>query len=460
MKVAIYCRVSTLEQKEKGYSIDEQQRKLKSFCEINDWTIYNTYIDPGFSGGNLDRPAFKELMNDMDKFDLVLVYKLDRMTRNVRDLLDTLDKFEKNDVAFRSATEVYDTTNAMGRLFVTLVGAMAEWERTTITERTTMGRRAAAKKGIPVSRVPFFYDKRDGKLYPNKYKEVIDFAVNEVIKGTSVREITNQLNHSQYKPPSGKLWYKNMILSALKSPIARGHSVYEDILVENTHDPVISDEDYNIIQQRISERTNSKTIKHPAIFKTKIVCPNCNSRLTMGTSKHKLKNGTEWYAKYYFCDKCKFDKNVTGINIKEDEVEKVFVDYLSKLDLESYKVNIEEKKNGSIIDIDKIMNQRKKYHELYAMDMMQEEELFTFIKETDVLIAQYEKQKDDKLDVTIELDKVKNIKNIIADTWENLNVLEKQEFINLSVKNIYVTYVRGKRGRTPNSINIDDITFY
>ena len=125
MKVAVYCRVSTLEQANGGHSIEEQERKLKSFCDINDWSIYDTYVDAGYSGAKRDRPELQRLMNDINKFDLVLVYKLDRLTRNVRDLLDLLEIFEKNDVSFRSATEVYDTTTAMGRLFVTLVGAMA-----------------------------------------------------------------------------------------------------------------------------------------------------------------------------------------------------------------------------------------------------------------------------------------------------------------------------------------------
>ena len=121
MNVAIYCRVSTLEQKEHGYSIEEQERKLKSFCEINDWNVADVFVDAGFSGAKRDRPELQRLMNDIKRFDLILVYKLDRLTRNVRDLLDLLEIFEQNNVAFRSATEVYDTSTAMGRLFVTLL---------------------------------------------------------------------------------------------------------------------------------------------------------------------------------------------------------------------------------------------------------------------------------------------------------------------------------------------------
>lgn len=119
MKVAIYTRVSTLEQANEGYSIGEQERKLKQFCDINDWKVFDVYVDAGISGGSLKRPSLQKLLNDIDKFDMVLVYKLDRLTRSVRDLLDLLEIFDQNNVAFRSATEVYDTTNAISLLYLT-----------------------------------------------------------------------------------------------------------------------------------------------------------------------------------------------------------------------------------------------------------------------------------------------------------------------------------------------------
>lgn len=165
------CQVSTLEQKEHGYSIEEQERKLKSFCEINDWCISDVFIDAGFSGAKRERPELQRMMKDIKRFNLVLVYKLDRLTRNVRDLLDLLEIFEQNNVAFRSATEVYDTSTAMGRLFVTLVGAMAEWERETIRERVMMGKRAAIKQGMILTPPPFYYDRVDNTYIPNDYKK-------------------------------------------------------------------------------------------------------------------------------------------------------------------------------------------------------------------------------------------------------------------------------------------------
>ena len=106
MKVAIYTRVSSAEQANEGYSIHEQKRKLISFCEVNDWNRYEVFSDPGVSGGSMKRPSLQKLFDRLEEFDLVLVYKLDRLTRNVRDLLEMLEVFEKNNIAFKKRNRV------------------------------------------------------------------------------------------------------------------------------------------------------------------------------------------------------------------------------------------------------------------------------------------------------------------------------------------------------------------
>lgn len=102
-KVAIYVRVSTNIQAEEGYSIDEQIDKLKAYCQIKDWTVYDIYKDGGFSGGNIERPALERLIKDGEnkRFDTVLVYKLDRLSRSQKDTLYLIeDVFSKNDSSF------------------------------------------------------------------------------------------------------------------------------------------------------------------------------------------------------------------------------------------------------------------------------------------------------------------------------------------------------------------------
>lgn len=117
-KVAIYVRVSTTSQAEEGYSIDEQKDKLEAYCKIKDWKIYDTYIDGGFSGSNTKRPELERLINDAKRkrFDIVLVYKLDRLSRSQKDTLFLIeDVFLKNDVAFISLQENFDTSTLLVR---------------------------------------------------------------------------------------------------------------------------------------------------------------------------------------------------------------------------------------------------------------------------------------------------------------------------------------------------------
>ena len=101
MLVALYTRVSTTEQAEEGYSIKEQEARLRSYCSAKGWTIAGIYSDPGFSGSNTDRPALKDLVEDArnKKIDAVLVYKLDRLSRSQKDTLELIeDVFLKNGV--------------------------------------------------------------------------------------------------------------------------------------------------------------------------------------------------------------------------------------------------------------------------------------------------------------------------------------------------------------------------
>lgn len=458
MKVAIYTRVSTLEQKEKGYSIDEQERKLKSYCDINGWTIQGVYVDAGYSGAKTDRPELNRLKENLSKIDLVLVYKLDRLTRNVKDLLELLEIFEQENVSFRSATEVYDTSTAMGRLFVTLVGAMAEWERETIRERVMMGKQAAIRQGMILTPPPFYYDRVDNKYIPNKYKDVVVWAYEEVKKGNSAKGIARKLNASDIPPPNGIQWEDRTITRALRSPLSKGHYFWGDVFIENSHEPIITDEMYNEIKERLNERVNAKTITHTSVFRGKLICPNCNGRLCLNTSYRKLKRGDVIHKNYY-CNNCKVNKS-GAFSFTEKEALKVFYDYLSKLDLSKYKAKEKEDKKIVTIDINKVMEQRKRYHKLYANGMMQEEELFELIKETDEKISEYEKQKERVPKKRLDVSKIKNFKNILLDSWNAFTLEDKADFIKMAIKSIEIEYIHVKRGKTKHSIKIKNIDFY
>jgi len=150
-KIGLYIRTSTENQKE---SIKLQQEELERYCENHDFEIYDKYIDFGFSGSNVERPAFQNLIQDAKekKFDMVLVTKIDRFARSIIDCLVNIEKLQAYNVAFAATSQPIDTSSAMGKLTLNIMAAFADFEREIIRERMRAGRKAAEKKGVVCNR--------------------------------------------------------------------------------------------------------------------------------------------------------------------------------------------------------------------------------------------------------------------------------------------------------------------
>jgi len=132
LSTGIYVRVSTDEQAQEGFSVRGQTEKLKSYAMLKDWDIFDIYADEGISGKNLvDRPAINRLIEDIEngKVNNVLVFKVDRLTRNTQNLLELVELFEEYNCAFNSLTESIDTDTPSGRMFLKIIGIFAEFER-------------------------------------------------------------------------------------------------------------------------------------------------------------------------------------------------------------------------------------------------------------------------------------------------------------------------------------------
>ena len=173
-RVGAYCRVSTVEQAEHGYSLDEQKTRMESYCTAMGWTIYRVYTDGGYSGGNTDRPALQMMIRDIQdgKIDRVLVWKLDRLSRSQLDTLYLIEKvFLASGVDFVSMQENFDTGTAFGRAMIGMLAVFAQLEREQIKERMMVGKVARAKNGYWQGGgiVPIGYDYKDGKLCVNEY---------------------------------------------------------------------------------------------------------------------------------------------------------------------------------------------------------------------------------------------------------------------------------------------------
>lgn len=163
-RVAIYARVSTTEQAEEGYSIDEQQRLLTEWCDKNGYIVHEVYADRGINGKSVKkRPALIKLLADAQNklFDVVLVWKTNRLARNILDLLKIVEVFDQNYISFRSYTENHETETSQGKLQFHMLAAIAEFERNTISENVKMGMLARVREGKWNGGIVLGYDLED-----------------------------------------------------------------------------------------------------------------------------------------------------------------------------------------------------------------------------------------------------------------------------------------------------------
>lgn len=143
MRVALYTRVSTEDQAREGFSLEVQRTYLLQYAKNFGWDVFcsmsgrDVYMDDGYSGGNMDRPALQRLLFDArnKQFDLVLVYKQDRLSRRLKDLLGLLEEIDSLGVGYKSATEPFDTTSSAGKMAIQMLGSCAEFERNRLVER-------------------------------------------------------------------------------------------------------------------------------------------------------------------------------------------------------------------------------------------------------------------------------------------------------------------------------------
>ena len=242
-KVAIYSRVSTEEQAKEGLSVEAQIDKCKSFCQARDWEIFRVYKDAGFSAGSLNRPALELLLKDAQekKFDIILVYKIDRFSRKLKDLIMVLEDLKKRNINFTSVTEQIDTTSAMGEAFFQIIGVFAQLERGMVKERVELAFDRKIQFGEVLYRAPFGYIYQNKKLVPDpknyeKLKEIFEMWA----EGINYKEISKKLNI-----------HKSTIYQIIKNPIYIGKIRYKGQLYKGKH--------LALINQELFDRANKIT---------------------------------------------------------------------------------------------------------------------------------------------------------------------------------------------------------
>jgi len=221
MKATGYVRVSTDQQADNGASLEVQRCKIEAAAELQDLELVSVIVDAGESAKTLRRPGAQELLElvDSGEVETVIIYKLDRLTRSVRDLGDLLERFERKGVALVSVSESLDTGTAAGRLVLNVMGAVGQWEREAIAERTREALQAKKAKGERVGTIPFGYRiSIDGVRLEEEPTEQRALAVLRDLRSKSytLREIAEELNRQGHTTRRGSQWRHQYVSNLLK----------------------------------------------------------------------------------------------------------------------------------------------------------------------------------------------------------------------------------------------------
>jgi len=228
MKAIGYIRVSTDEQAKEGISLDNQTSRIKAYCESQDWELVKVFSDEGSSGKDMKRRSLRNLVSflEADHVDVVVVYKTDRLTRKQRHLYQLLeDNFEKKGIGFKSVTEPFDTTTAMGKGFLGMLGVFAQLEGDLISERTKEALRYKKEKGELVGSPPLGFEaiKKELKKNDDELEIVTEiFKLNNNHWGKnklSLREIAKKLNSAGFRTKKDKEFSHKTISYILSNPV-------------------------------------------------------------------------------------------------------------------------------------------------------------------------------------------------------------------------------------------------
>lgn len=349
LRVGIYVRVSTLEQAEEGHSIGVQTEKLQAYCVARGWDVYLVYTDPGFSGSNMERPALKRMLADVQAghLDMILVYKLDRLSRSQRDTLYMIeDLFLSHNVDFVSITENFDTSTPLGRAMIGILSVFAQLEREQIKERMAMGRAARASSGLwrGGAGAPTGYDYIDGHLVINEYEAMqIRTVFDLFLSGNTFHGIQAELQRRGYTTKHGSWKNTSIISKVLRNSTYIGKVHHLDAEYDGKHPAIISMDTWNAAQIRLNEVLRGLTDHQKSPFKaTKLLtgfiwCGDCGARYFFHSCTHKNKAGEKKHYNYYQCytraghKKMRQAARCTGKNWKYEELDDLVISEIKKL---------------------------------------------------------------------------------------------------------------------------------
>lgn len=422
----LYIRVSTEDQAREGFSLPEQEKRLRAMCEYKGYEIYKLYKDAGISAktGNY-RPAFEELLQDIrdKKCNTIVVLKLDRLTRSVYDMEGIMKFLDENNAYLDCANEEINTTNSSGKMVARLLTTVSQNEIERTSERTKVGLAGAIKEGHIPARAPLGYKHIDKKLVPDPLtKDIVVRIYNLYFEGKSYYSIATIFNEEKVLDKTN--WCDTGILRIIANEVYKGdyvhgkrtnHPTYYKDVVE----PIVSKELWESCQVQKKKNQKNYMRTQTYIFLQKLKCPKCG-RILAGGASHKIKSD-KWYF-YYRCENCKNNIHESKI---ENKIKVLLADILeydnvvNEFFLPVLKSKVDNPKEQLEKELKNLNNKKERIRKAYIDELFTEEEF---------------KQESKLIENQIEIINSKLLENSQAEqlnfTTEDILLKRDMDFIN------------------------------
>ena len=489
-KVAVYARVSTDEQAEKGTSIENQLDHMRRYCSDRNLEIFQEYVDAGESGGSLERPSVQRLLADAaeGKFGKVIVYKTDRLARSVPDLVNLAFKvFPEYNIHFASITEPYDTATPNGRMFFTQLASFADFERETIKARSREGKLRKAREGKWVGSITHYAYKKDEnqRLVPNP-ETVPHFRmmVEMILERGNTWQISRKLNamgvptanqlNGRKVTKVRNLWNPYVVLEMLKNPIIVGRATYAGI--EIPVEPVVTPEEFDLIQKQLrkNRRVFGNAPKNEYLLRGILYCKRCGCRMRGQAKKDKRRNSSRgpYVWRVYKCPSGTYPREDVSCGLRSINVAKIegFVWELTKelvsdsekmweavkarnLDLATDELCTQDTLEAYDRRVKELNRERSRYLDLYGKsEIITVEELEKKIAEVDRELRGIEKDRREYQESHVDLQEKREILEkatehlkSISSRLDEFTFEEKAELINLLFSRIELSWDEEKK---------------
>lgn len=414
LKVCGYCRVSTDEQKNYGFSISAQEDKIKNYCKEKNYILTNIYIDEGFSASNIDRPALQELLKSLDDIDAIILTRLDRLSRDVLQARKMVEIFIMNNISLITLEESdIDTTSADGMFTLNLKLSLAERELKKTSERIKSVFEYKIKEGQAITGAqPFGYkvDIVNGKkcVVFDENKEILNEIFSYFGKHHSVRKTMFYINE-KYNLDKHYSTYSRTLRNPYYTGSYKGN--------ENYCPAYIDKKTFERNQELIKSNIRVNKNRRHYFFTGLIICPVCGRKLAASPAP---KDNHRYRCNSAVFNRCSFD-----ILLAERKTEKVLLNTIEN-HLENHIINSKRINKVGVKDFSKEINSIKK--EL--------ENLNYLFKKNRISLKDYDREYDE-----LELE-LKKLENVVV---EEIDLKKFETILNSDWKSIYINLNREKK---------------